>query len=65
MITCYNIICEDDLFYVITAKAKIDVVRKSRYVTRGGPGPPPLTAAEEAMIQSLGGGRAPTHPWVW
>ena len=30
-------------------------MRKSRFVTGGGPAPPPLTAAEEAMTQSLEG----------
>ena len=40
---------------MITAKAKIDAMRRSRFVTGGGPAPPPLTGAEEAMAQSLEG----------
>lgn len=42
-------------FYVITAKAKIDAMRRSRYKTGGGPAPPSLTPAEETMAQSLEG----------
>ena len=39
----------------ITAKAKLDAMRRARFVTGGGPAPPPLTSAEEAMANTLEG----------
>ena len=40
---------------LLSAKGKIDATRRTRYETGGGPAPPNLTAADEALAISMSG----------